>query len=148
MNKSGQIKTLHGRSWSGASSIQYEIPGDVFAYLLSTDTQNTIGEITCPEDLKRLIDESKKGALLKRSKYTASDKDFPPMTEMKGCGHLCTASSIKEACCGKKFNQMILFHFLLFCSRSFVRSISSDSFQGCCRCSDRRPIRAEGTYPL
>jgi len=75
--------------------IQYEIPGDIFAYLLSTDMQNVIGELTCPEDLKRLIDEPKKGALLKRSKYTASDKDFPPMTEMKGCGHLCTASSGK-----------------------------------------------------
>lgn len=121
------IWVSHGGSWSGAPSIQYEIPGDIFAYLLAKDMQNTIGELTCPEDLKRLIDESRKGALFKRSKYTASGKDFQPMVEMKGCGHLCTASSVKEVCYGNKFNKItfslppfLLSFFLWFFSFQFV----------------------------
>ena len=86
-----------GGNWSGLPSMHFKVPSDVFEYLVEKgNTEKTIGRLVTADDLTKLIEQTRfeiahgpveSGQSIVRSK--------PTNTEVKGCGHTCTTSSLK-----------------------------------------------------
>ena len=88
----------YDKTWSGLPSVKYEIPIDVFDHLQRIgNTEKTIGNISCNQDLERLIERCRNGAIDLIPEEIIRTR--PKNTEVKKCGHICTASSVKDGCC-------------------------------------------------
>jgi len=87
-----------GGNWSGLPSMHFKVPTDVFECLVEKgNTEKTIGRLVTDDDLTKLIEQTRyeishgpveSGSIIVRSK--------PTNTEVKGCGHTCTTSSLKS----------------------------------------------------
>lgn len=89
--------------WSGEPPYHFKMPTDVFLFLQRDNTVacKTIGNLTCEEDLAKLVQETREeienGPKVKESIIVK--RSLPPNVEKKMCGHVCTMSSLKEGCC-------------------------------------------------
>jgi hypothetical protein len=116
-----EVWISHGGNWSGSRSLHYQLPIEVFDFLQeTTDTSKTIGGLTSLEDLDDLIERTRVQMSGKSIEISMDDKPST-LKAMKG------TTEIKH--CGHT------------CSTSSVK-------ETCCSCSDRRPIRTDGMYPL
>lgn len=112
-----------GGNWSGLPSMHFKVPTDVFEYLVEKgNTEKTIGRLVTDDDLTKLIEQTRfeiahgpveSGSTIVRSK--------PTNTEVKGCGHTCTTSSLKSGtyvycinlvCCTRDWGT---FRIIIYC---------------------------------
>eukprot|EP01038_Epipyxis_sp_PR26KG_P007927 gene7927-10760_t len=97
-----QVHVSSGGVWSGLPSIHFQIPVDVFDYLQQQNGGKLIGRLNTQNDLLILIDKVRNEimtGIVVDEPNESMVRSKPQNSEIKDCGHACTASSVKSGCC-------------------------------------------------
>ena len=99
-----------GGNWSGLPSMHFVIPCDVFEYLHCGDTEKTFGRLCNDDDVMKLVERTRNEIQfgVKYSEEGVMARTKPTNTEVKGCGHTCTISSLKQ---GEKYSYCMVNYF-------------------------------------